>query len=53
MPAGIPGGGMTHIGAGGYCGELVFGTMGRGIGLGVIAWAYIMFGLGELSIGEA
>lgn len=49
----IPGGGMgTHIGWGGYCGEPALGSIGRGMGLGVIACAYIMFGLGELIIGD-
>ena len=53
MLAGIPGGGMgTHIGAGGYCTALLLATIGRGMGLGVMACAYIMLGLGELNIGE-
>ena len=53
MLAGTPGGGMgTHIGAGGYCTALLLATIGRGMGLGVMACAYIMLGLGELNIGE-
>ena len=48
----MPGGVGYHIVPGGYCGELALGSIGRGMGLGDMAGGYIMFGLGELSIGE-
>ena len=48
----IPGGMGIHIGAGAYCGDAVLGSIGRGMGLGLMAGAYIMRGLGELIMGE-